>query len=318
MSSGLFTLGEGLLRLSVARGDRLDDARSVQIHEGGSEANVAVAVARMGYAATWFSQLPANPLGNRIAAATATQGVDVSTIKWVPKGKVGIYYLEPSATPGGSRVIYDRNCSTVCDLTVDDVPWTQVEDAAVVHVTGITPALSDTLAEVTLELVRRARVGGVFVTFDVNYRSQLWPAEAARRHVVALSRESSLTIIGREDASVLFGVDGESSTALASLRSALATDAIVLTLGDQGCVWSIDDNQGAMPAVPTDVVDEIGAGDAFAAGIVVGVLEGDIEQGIKTGTAMAALTMGWHGDRFQGDPAMVGGVNQSLALEGDG
>ncbi len=317
MSSGLFTLGEGLLRLSVSVGDRLDDARSLRIHEGGAEANVAVAVARMGHSATWFSQLPTNALGQRISSAVSRHGVDISAIRWVSKGRVGIYYLDPPAAPRKGRVIYDRRGSTVCDLTVDDLPWTRVENAAAVHLTGITPALSESLRDVALEVARRARVAGAFVTFDVNYRSQLWPVGVARPVVLAMSRESNLTIIGREDARALFGINGESSTDLASLKAALGTDAIVLTLGDRGCVWSIDGSHGDVPALPTHVVDGIGAGDAFAAGIVVGVLEGDIEQGIQKGTAMAALTMGWHGDRFWGEPGLVSRIHEFSAPEVD-
>ncbi|MGH8924075.1 MAG: sugar kinase [Acidimicrobiia bacterium] len=313
MSGGLFTFGEGMLRFSVSIGDRLDDARSFRIDEGGAEANVAVAVARMGHKATWFSQLPANALGKRISSAIGTHGVDVSAIRWVPTGRVGIYYLDPSVAPRKGRVIYDRQGSTVCDLTVDDVPWARVEGAAAVHLTGITPALSESLREVTREVARRARVAGAYVTFDVNYRSQLWPVEVARPMILAMSRESDLTIIGREDARALFGIDGESCTALTSLKSALGTNAIVLTLGDRGSVWSIDGRQGEVSGLPTQVVDEIGAGDAFAAGIVLGVLEGDIEQGIQKGTAMAALTMGWHGDRFWGEPGLVSSVHDSSA-----
>jgi 2-dehydro-3-deoxygluconokinase len=142
VSFDVVTVGEAMLRLSVAPGTRLETAEAFDVHVAGSEANVAVALARLGRKVAWLSGLPEGPLGRRVANALTGQGVDISHVRWVPNARLGIFYVEMALAPRRVTTVYDRLDSPAARMSVDDFPWSVVGESRLVHVSGITPALS--------------------------------------------------------------------------------------------------------------------------------------------------------------------------------
>lgn len=308
------TFGEAMIRLGVAPGEQLEDARSLSVVVGGAEANVAVAVARMGHRASWFSRLPDSPLGRRIASDLRSNGVDVSHVEWVSEGRVGTYYYEPEVMPRPGRVTYDRSGSTVCELTVENMPWSLFSAARVVHLTGITPALSESLKQISLEAAKRVKQRtGSMLCVDLNYRARLWDPDIARPIMTELCTGADIVILAAVDVRRVFKNESPPDVAAADLQNQFGAKALIVTRGAEGAVWRIGSKAGASSAIPALEVDRLGTGDAFAAGVIVGALEDDLELGIRLGTAMAALKLGSHGDQFRGVRADVDDVLAGLS-----
>jgi 2-dehydro-3-deoxygluconokinase len=309
----LVTLGEAMLRLSVRPGDRLEDAPAFDVHVAGSEANVAYAAARVGLRSAWVSALPDNVLGHRIATTLAGAGVDTSLVRWVEAARLGLYFVELGSTPRPTSVLYDRAGSAMARATVDDFDWAHVADAQFLHVSGITLGLSDSSREVAHRAMREARGSGATVSLDVNYRQKLWDPEAAAAATRAAARLADVLVCTLEDARDLFGADGAAEAALARLRSDLGVETVVLTLGAEGAIAQRGSALIRRGCFPVDIVDRVGAGDAFAAGLIWGLIDGSLELGVERGLAMSALKMGLRGDLFRFGAAEVRAL---LAREG--
>jgi 2-dehydro-3-deoxygluconokinase len=301
----LVTLGEAMLRLSVRRGDRLEDAQAFDVHVAGSEANVAFAGARVGLRSAWLSALPLNPLGLRVANTLAAAGVDTSLVRWVEGGRVGLYFVEMGAAPRPISVTYDRAASAMALATPDLFDWAVAADTEFLHLSGITSGLSASCREIARRAMEEARAGGALITFDVNYRQRLWGREAAAEAARAVAPLVDVLICTAEDARDLFGAAGRPEHAVAQLQADLAVDTTVLTLGPEGAIASRRGTVVWRSGHRVEVMDRVGAGDAFAAGLIWGLLEGSIEMGLERGLAMAALKMTLHGDLFRLDAADV-------------
>jgi 2-dehydro-3-deoxygluconokinase len=296
-----------MLRLSAPVGVRLNRTTSLGMVVGGAESNLAVGVAALGYRSAWFSRLPDTPLGQRVAWEIASEQVDVSGVVWAPEGRVGLYFIEFGTPPRPIEVIYDRANSAAAAMKPSDIAWEHLLDTRLIHLTGITPALSQGCLEITREAIERARDRDIIVSFDVNYRARLWQPEEAAATLLPLARRASLVFCNRADARVLFGLDGSPEAILEALLELFHCPYLVLTLGNEGAM-GIDagGRRFFQPALPCDpIVDRIGAGDAFAAGVVVGLLEGSLETGLRYGAAMSAIKLGLHGDFVRTNRAEV-------------
>src|SRR5215211_1841500 len=203
------SLGESMLRLSVPTGARLDDARAFDIEIGGAEGNLCVALARLGRRSGWIGRLPDHALGNAILRSYRADGVDVSAARRVPGERLGTYFIEYATQPRSIQVIYDRADSAAAHMTVDDIDWSYLLDTRVLHLTGITAALSPSCYEVVAEAIRRARAAGVTISFDVNYRAKLWDAATAGTKLRPLIAEADILFCKSTDATSLFGCRGE-------------------------------------------------------------------------------------------------------------
>ncbi|HEX4213663.1 MAG TPA: sugar kinase [Candidatus Dormibacteraeota bacterium] len=302
------TLGEAMLRFSVRPGDRISDAPAYQIHVAGSEANVAHALARVGLAASWASVLPRNPLAERIASTLRSGGVDLSTVVWTERGRVGTYFVELAVPPRPTTVVYDRAGSTMAVATPDMFDWDQVCDCRVLHVSGITMGISPQGYDIALTAVREAKARGREVSLDVNYRSSLWTKEEASDALRALSGQIDILICKADDARDLFGCGGETKEIAGSLQEIFQSPRVVVTRGPLPSVAMAGDLCWERPSHQVRIIDRIGAGDAFAAGVLWGHLEGSLGHGLEWGAAMAALKMTLHGDLFTLDRDAVEGL----------
>ena len=293
----LVTFGETMIRLSTPLGQRLETAPALDAGIGGAESNVAVALARLGRRVAWFSVLPRNAFGRRIASELRRHGVDERFIHWQDTGRVGVYYLDTGSPPRPTHVLYDRAGSTLATCPPDTVDTTLPRRARLLHLTGITPALSPSAAEITRRLAVSASESGVPLSFDVNYRALLWPPEEAAEILAPFCAAAAILFCGRADARVLWGLEGSDEEVLRALAQRFGAALTVLTLGEQGALALRRDGQLLRQAgVPVSVVDRVGAGDAFAAGFLHGYLEGDLREALRLGVSLAALKMTIHGD----------------------
>jgi len=282
----LVTFGEAMVRFSPPASQRLEQASTLEASVGGSELNVAVLAARLGVASRWVSRLPDNALGRMIAARAREQGVD-ARVEWTADGRVGLYFVEL----GGARisnVLYDRAGSAISRVTPGSVDWTSVfAGARWYHVSGITPALSDSAAQVTAQSLAAAKRAGLTVSYDLNYRSKLWSAKQARAVQEPLMEHVDVLIAAEEDARGIF--DAESAE---SLAQRLEIGAVAITLRDNplAAVIAADGKVYSAPRFEARSVDPIGAGDAFCGGLIVSRLETrGWDDALRFASATAAL-----------------------------
>ena len=290
------TLGETMLRLSVPAGERLETAPRFAVHPGGAESNVAALLARLGRRTAWCGALPDSPLGRRVAGELRQAGVDDTGIFWSATGRLGTYYVEFAQPPRPIQVIYDRADSCAARLAPRDVAWETLLATRLLHLTGITPALSPSCHALTVEAMARARAASVPISFDVNYREKLWPADEAAATLLPLIAGVDLLFCGQGDAQRVFGCTSAPQAVLGQLAELSGAHTVVMSIGDGGVLAAVNSAVLAADAVPVGIVDRLGAGDALAAGVIDGWLDGDLAAGLRRGVVLAALALSQHGD----------------------
>ncbi|HVS66363.1 MAG TPA: sugar kinase [Thermoanaerobaculia bacterium] len=294
--ASILTFGELLLRLSPPGHERFLQSPRFTATFGGSEANVAVSLAHFGHRASFVSRIPANPIGDAAVAALRAEGVDVSRIA---RGgdRLGIYFAETGASQRPSRVVYDRAHSAIAEIADGDVDWeATLDDISWVHTCGITPALSQAARRATAALLERCRERGLPASFDLNYRAKLWTRAAAQATLPSLLRGISVLIANEEDLQTCLGVDVDSDVTSGDLDLDAYAEAarrvaaehelthVAITLreshsaSDNG--WSAllyeraSDGIHRSQSYEIRLVDRIGGGDSFAAGLIHGLLAG--------------------------------------------
>jgi len=311
----LTTLGEIMLRYSVPAGQRLEEMQQLEAHPGGAEGNVCSALAGLGRRCAWVGGLPDNPLGKMIVRRLRAAGIDTAAVVLAREARLGTYYVEFATPPRPIQVIYDRANSAAANMTPAEINWAYLLDARIIHLTGITPALSESCRQVVREVVERAKMAQVPISFDVNYRSKLWSEAEAAETLRPLIQGIELFICGRSDAQSLFGFKGEDRQVLDALQSLTQARRVVLTLGDAGAIALDEGRFLQQSAIPAQVIDRLGAGDAFASGLLDGWLDGSLAEGLRRGAALAALALAQHGDMLVVSRAEMNAV---LASAGGG
>jgi 2-dehydro-3-deoxygluconokinase len=302
----LVTFGETMIRLSPPDFRRLEQTNSLEVNVGGSELNVAVAAQRLGLSTSYVTRLTRNPLGRMIANKAREHGVDVSHIVWTDEDRVGIYFVEFGASPRPNSVLYDRRDSAMARIRPGEVDWDAVfREARHFHTSGITPALSPTAAEATVEAVRKAKEAGLTVSLDLNYRARLWSQEEARKVMTPLVEQADILITTEEDTERVFGIKGESYEQVAELLAErFDLSAVAITVRETPSVWrntwtAIVYAEGELykgPVFEIEIVDRVGAGDSFAGGFLFGYLTQGPEAGVNYGVAISALKQTNPGD----------------------
>ena len=290
------TLGEMLVRLSVPSGRRVENATQFDVYPAGAEANVTTLLARLERRACWMGALPVNPLGRLAFHALRAAGVDPGGVLWKNSGRMGTYYVEFGEPPRGIQVTYDRANSCATQITVDEMNWDLLLDTRLLHLTGITPALSPSCLEIVTEAVERAKENNVPISFDVNYRQKLWSEADAAQTLLPLIQGVELLFCGQADAARLFHCTGSMQDVAQGLLELSKAKYVVVTFADQGALlWNGKEWQHEL-AHPTRVLDRLGAGDALAAGVIHGWLDGDLSAGLRYGVTLAALALTQLGD----------------------
>ncbi|WP_336021693.1 bifunctional 2-dehydro-3-deoxygluconokinase/2-dehydro-3-deoxygalactonokinase [Halobellus salinisoli] len=292
------TFGETMLRLSPPRGDRLETTRDLDVQTGGAESNVAVAAARLGCEATWLSKLPDSALGRRIVSELRSHGVRTD-VAWDDSAaaRLGTYYLEQGGEPRGTDVIYDRAGASVTTATPEELPVGGLEDAEIFYTSGITPALSATLAETTAALLEGARGTGVTTAFDLNYRSKLWTPEEAKRGYESLFPHVDVLVAAERDVATCLDRDGDPVEVANGLRRDFDFETVVLTRGEQGSLAVHDGEVFEQDVYDAETLDPIGTGDAFVGGFLAKRIGGgDVGDALAYGAATASLKRTLGGD----------------------
>ena len=303
----LVTFGEAMIRLSPPDFKRLEQTTSLDLNVGGAELNVAVGASRLGLKSAWVSRLPDNPLGRMIANKARELGVDVSEVIWAKEGRAGLYFLEFGATPRSSSVVYDRGNSAFCNIQPGEVNWGRIlKLAKCFHLTGITPALSQSAAAATLEVLQKAKDVGCKISLDLNYRAKLWSPAAANQTLSPMMEYVDVLITTKGDTRTILGIEADTDDALAGiLLEKYSIDMVAVSYREGDTVWKCLWSALAMTRKKSfttrtydiDIVDQVGRGDSFAAGFLYGVIaENDIQKGLDYGVAFAALKHSFPGD----------------------
>jgi 2-dehydro-3-deoxygluconokinase len=303
--------GELLLRFATTPGRMIADAQALDLVVGGAEANVAVALVAMGHAARFVGVVPDNPLGAKARGALAGAGVDVRALR-AGAGRMGLYFVETGGSLRPSAITYDRAGSAFSTARVQDFDFAAALDgAALFHLSGITPALGPQGVDIARAAVAAARGAGVPIAFDCNFRAQLWAAWDSDPRAILHELVDNATILfgNHRDLALLLGEsfadDGHDAVAAAfaafpRLQVMASTTRQAVTLTHHCLSARVDlrnDRHQTAAIAVTDIVDRIGTGDAFAAGVLTAWLEGgNARQMADLGLAMNALKHSLHGD----------------------
>lgn len=318
MKQKVVTFGEIMLRLAPEGYYRFVQADTFGATYGGGEANVAVSLANYGFDAKFVTRLPSHEIGQCAVNSLRKYGVDTS---YIARGgdRIGIYYLEKGASQRPSKVIYDRAGSSIYTATSADFNWDEIfKDVAWFHITGITPALCDNVAELTIEACKKAKEHDVKISCDLNYRNKLWSKEKAGEVMAKICEYVDVCIANEEDAADVFGikasdtdvtsgeVNREGYKEVASeLTKRFGFEKVAITLRE-----SINANINNWSAMLYDgkdyyfskrynmqIVDRVGGGDSFGAGLIAACLEGyDAQSTIEFAVAASCLKHSIEGD----------------------
>ncbi len=283
MGYDVVTFGEVMLRLSPPNFMRFENTVSYNANAGGAEMNVAVACARLGLKSAYVTKLGDNSVGHFMRNKAREHGVDTSHILWDSDNRCGIYFVEFGAAPRTNRVIYDRKQSAISRITPGEVPWGDIlKGTKLFHTSGITPALSESCARATEEVLKTAKEQECKVSYDVNYRGKLWTADKARKFTEPASKYIDILITTEEDTKVVYGIEGNDYEEVAQkLTDKFGFEAVVITLRETPSVWlnkwSVfaysDGKVYKSPTYDIEVVDRLGGGDSCIAGFIYGYLK---------------------------------------------
>jgi 2-dehydro-3-deoxygluconokinase len=315
------TFGEIMLRLAPPRFERLLQSPRFDASFGGGEANVAVALAQFGLPSVYVSVLPEkNSIADAAIADLRRFGVDTSKIVR-SKGRMGIYYIEAGANQRPSKVVYDREHTAIALATCGDINWTQIfEEASWFHLTGITPALSASAADIALEAARMAQDMGITVSCDLNYRKNLWRwGKQATEVMPELVKHADIAMANEEDIQKALGVQADFDVHSGQLDRAQYEEltakvlaqyptlqAIAVTLRESLSAshngWSacLNDRQQFLVSRHYDIthiVDRVGSGDSFAAGLIYAYqMLPTRQEALEFAAAASCLKHSVHGD----------------------
>ena len=314
MSKKVVTMGEIMLRLSTPGNERFIQADEFDVCYGGGEANVAVSLANYGYDTQFVTAVPKNPIGDCAVAALRKHNVGTDFIARSGE-RLGIYFLETGSAMRASNVVYDRANSSIATAKVDEFDFDGIfKDVDWFHFTGITPAVSDAAIELTEAALKAAKKAGVTVSVDLNFRKKLWTSEKAQKVMTNLMQYVDVCIGNEEDAEKVLGfkakatdvTKGELNLAgyedvfnqmadkfgfkyiISSLRQSYSAS----NNGWRACIMdckSREFNHSKTYSV-TPIVDRVGGGDSFAAGVICGLLDDkDMKAALEFGVAASAL-----------------------------
>jgi len=292
------TLGECMALVYPAEAVSLEVCIDLRMDIAGAESNLCIGLARLGHSALFISRVGADPLGGRIRQTLQKEGVDTRALSMDPNAPTGVFFRE-HFPDGQRRVYYYRKGSAASQLGVEDLREEWFTGARILHLTGITPALSASCADACQKAIEMARVRGMKISFDPNYRARLWDEQTARKALLPLVEQADFLLMGHEDARALLEVDGAEE----SLRAAavLGPSVVVFKQAEEGA-FALDGGEIVkVPAYPVEkVIDPVGAGDGFDAGFLAGWLRGlpmidCLKAGARVGASAVQVLGDYHG-----------------------
>ncbi|KJE28528.1 phosphomethylpyrimidine kinase family protein [Geobacillus kaustophilus] len=287
------TFGETMVLLTPELMTPLEYSSRFYKQVGGAESNVAIGLQRLGHSVGWFSKLGNDPFGRYIHKFVRGEGVDTSRCIYTNEAPTGIFFKEKYSSTN-IRVYYYRKNSAASLLSPDDLDEDYIACAKFLHITGITPALSLSCRETVFKAIEIAKKHKVKVVFDPNIRLKLWKIEEARSVLLEIAAEADIILPGLDEGELLSGRKTPEEIASFLGKEKL----VVIKLGERGSYYQFGNENGYVKGfhVP-QVVDPVGAGDGFAAGIISGLLRNEpIPDAVKRGNAVGAIVVGANGD----------------------
>ena len=297
------SLGEVMLRLTPVGKERLSRASLLESRPGGSELNVMAGVAALGLRTAFVTKLPVNAIRDCITNQMKTIGVDDRYIidDTAEGARVGTYYMETGATPRKPSVVYDRKYSSVTRFHADELPKEIYSDTRLFHTSGITLALSDEVCANATAVIKIFKENGALISFDVNYRANLWSEEKAKASIEAVLPYIDILFISEESCRRMFGRTGNLEDILKDFAKTYSLNVIATTKRRINSPSSHDftsllyDTEtdtffSEEPYCHIDEVDRIGSGDAYVSGVLYSILSGlSMQKAVEYGNAMAAI-----------------------------
>lgn len=281
----VITFGEAMIRLTPPDFKRIEQTDQFEANPGGAELNVAVGLSQLGCQSQWISKLPDNGPGRLIIGQAQAMGVDVHSVIMEKTGRVGLYYYEKGSAPRPSSVLYDRTGSCFAHSVRKDYDYTKVKRAKWFHTSGITPGLSSTCAEATLEFLKQAKLAKLTTSYDLNFRKKLWSEKKAQQIQQPMMEYVDILISTEEDIERVFKIKSSPNDYLKiceELKEKFNFKLIAITIRDNISVWknrwsavlfNAEKNQLLNSRqYEVEIVDRIGAGDSFSAGLIYSLL----------------------------------------------
>ena len=299
----LITLGEIMLRLSPPNYERMTRGDVFDKRAGGSELNVASGVALLGLRTGVISKLPQNALGTFIKNRIRFEGVsdDYLIYDESDDARLGIYYYENGAAPRKPSIVYDRKNSSMTKISLDEIPEDVYTSTRMFHTSGITLALNKNTCEVTTELIKRFKKGGALVSFDCNYRANLWSEEEARAAIKHILPYVDILFVSEETSRRMMQKEGDLADIMKSytteypVKVVCTTQREVISPRKHNFTSTIydatkDKFYTEQPYKDIDVIDRIGSGDAYVSGVLYGLLKyDDVEKALEYGNATSSV-----------------------------
>ncbi|GAA4702755.1 2-dehydro-3-deoxygluconokinase [Brevibacillus fulvus] len=291
----VITIGDALVAMTPTSSGRLRFVHSFEKKVGGAELNVAIGCARLGLKAGWISRLGNDEFGHYILQCVRGEGIDTTHVQLVDGYPTSLYFKE-IFDDGRAGSYYYRSNSPTSTMRPEQIDEAYVEQAKIVHISGVFPAVAKTNREVLLRLVQLAKQKGKLVTFDPNIRLKLWSAEEARETLLALMPYIDVVLAGEEEADLLVGTT-EPAEIFARFAQ-LGIRHVVIKRGERGAVGNRDGEVLDHPAIPASVVvDSVGAGDGFAVGYLYSLLQGwDLQKSLHLANLIGSIVVGVRGD----------------------
>ncbi|NMM64834.1 sugar kinase [Clostridium sp. P21] len=291
----ILTFGETMVLFNPESNGPLRYVHGFNKSIGGADSNVATALARLGHEVGWFSKLGNDEFGKYVQNTIRGEGVDVSRVRVTSKANTGILFKERFSGEN-PNVYYYRKDSAASKLSIEDLDLEYIKQAKIIHITGITPALSESARNVVFRVIEIAKESGIVISFDPNIRLKLWTLEEAKPVLLEIAKMSDIILPGISEGEMLLGTNDEKE--IADKFIAMGCKIVAVKLGADGC-YVVDQNdskyvKGYQIEKP---VDTVGAGDGFAAGFLSGILKGlGIEECGKFGNGVGAMATLVQGD----------------------
>lgn len=293
--SEVFTFGETMVLFQPEQMLPLEYIHQFPKKIGGAESNVAIGLTRLGHSVTWFSKLGNDPFGRYVLKSIRGEGVDVASCLLTDEAPTGLLFKE-QLSPEDMNVYYYRKGSAASLMQPEELDAGAIAAARILHISGITPALSDSAFATVMEAIEIAKRNGTMIVFDPNLRLKLWSAEQAKKTFNDIAASADVILPGLDEGQLM-----TAETDVEAVAEALAGDSdkiIVIKLGDQGAYLHSKEQKAYIEGFPVNrIVDPVGAGDGFAAGVISGLLrEEPLEQAVRRANAIGAMVVCVSGD----------------------
>lgn len=289
----VITFGETMALFMPSQHHSIERSDMLQQGLGGAESNVAIGLARLGVSAGWFSKLGEDPFGSRIVKTIRGEGVDVSRVLYSSEASTGMMFRE--VVSGKVAVHYFRKASAASTLSARDIDEAYISGAQILHITGITPALSESCKEAVFKAVEIAKKAGVKISFDPNLRLKLWSIEEAREVLLPLAEQADYFLPGWDELKLLYNTSD--AAVIDEKLHALSATCIVKGKGDGNVIYE-NGTEVVVPFYPAErVVDTVGAGDGFCAGFLAGIAKGMSPlEAVRIASINGSLVVQMYGD----------------------